>query len=247
ILIFFIIAQIMIFNCKKGENKSNPGSQENKNKQAGNYEIPIENKFYITVKAGLRLREQPDINSKSILTIPFGSAIEINDKYGIKHTNINGLEGAWFETGFNNQKGYVFNSFQHSNLGFGGYVSYVNPKKEIQFSGECKDEFNYIHPTDSQHSSLVLFQDKSFIDVESDHGNGIFLKSSGSYSYTGDEYLFKEKAKQFKLYMVDNMLVDEKANELLKNDPEIFEKWETERKSETEPQEKMSVLICKKK
>lgn len=230
---------------KSEDNKKNESPKESKSAEDS---FDIRSRFYVTVKSGLRLRKEPNLKSEIVVTIPYGSEVQIKDTYG-KPDSVNGLDGAWLPTDYKNNKGYVFTSFQPKNPGFGGYVSYVNPKKEIYKSGTCTQKFNFDVSGDSQYSSLVLYKDKTYIDVESSHGNGIFPNSYGTYDNYQDVISLKTNKGEFlkELYPINGLWIEETGYELLNKDPDTFKKWEEKIAKGIQPSEEIIVLVCEMK
>ncbi|EKO70233.1 SH3 domain-containing protein [Leptospira interrogans] len=66
--------------------------------------------FSVDADGGLRLRENPTIQSKVILTIPEGRIINVIEEIGETETNDN-KEGKWVKAKYGNITGYVFNPF----------------------------------------------------------------------------------------------------------------------------------------
>jgi len=70
----------------------------------------VDNTKYVTAPSGLRLRENPDINSKVILTIPCNEKIEIiEEKNGI--VTFEKVTGKWTKIKYQKNIGWVFGGF----------------------------------------------------------------------------------------------------------------------------------------
>lgn len=71
---------------------------------------PNEVKF-VFAAAGLRLREAPDLKSKNIITIPYGSEVEILRKTGIGLSVDAYTSGEWVEAKWKDKTGYAFDGY----------------------------------------------------------------------------------------------------------------------------------------
>ncbi len=70
----------------------------------------INNVKYVNAQSGLRLRENPDIESKIILIIPFsGQVVVIEEKKEI--VNFENINGKWTKVKYKNIEGWVFGGF----------------------------------------------------------------------------------------------------------------------------------------
>ncbi len=95
-LIYFFTIILFFENCKTKSNQLD--------------KIPNETKFVFAID-GLRLRESPDIKSKSLATIPYSSEIEIIRKTGIGLKLENNLSGDFVETKWKNKTGFLFDGY----------------------------------------------------------------------------------------------------------------------------------------
>lgn len=62
-------------------------------------------KMYIATRSGLNLREAPEATAKRLLTIPYGTQIEIEPTD--QKIALEGLEGNWIKTSFKGKTGYA--------------------------------------------------------------------------------------------------------------------------------------------
>ncbi|RHX84294.1 SH3 domain-containing protein [Leptospira stimsonii] len=82
-LILFLIFQI---NCEKPEYR------------------------FVATKNGLILREEPDLNSRKLASLPLNSKIQIIE-FNDKTLKIENVEGVWLRAEFDNYRGYVFSPY----------------------------------------------------------------------------------------------------------------------------------------
>ncbi len=66
---------------------------------------------YVFAAAGLRLREAPDLNAKNIITLPYGSEVEILRKTGNTLSINYYLSGEWVEAKWKDKTGYAFDGY----------------------------------------------------------------------------------------------------------------------------------------
>ena len=90
--LLFLPALFFFFSFQKAEIQDNPHR-------------------YVTARSGLRLRNAPAPRAKKILTIPYGSKVELNGKKGNKVLFIEGIEGIMIGVKYDGREGYVFEGF----------------------------------------------------------------------------------------------------------------------------------------
>lgn len=85
-------------------------------------EVTPLSKFYITAGSGLSLREASNLNSRKILTIPYGG--EVSHISTPEHTSmtVDGITGNMIEVSYQGAKGFVFS----------GYLSTLSPPLESE-------------------------------------------------------------------------------------------------------------------
>jgi hypothetical protein len=67
---------------------------------------------YVAIKAGLSLREKPDVNAKVIDKIPYSTKISLlPPEDDITTINTEGLTGYWRKVKYNNKTGYIIDSY----------------------------------------------------------------------------------------------------------------------------------------
>ncbi|EKT4520775.1 SH3 domain-containing protein [Flavobacterium psychrophilum] len=64
----------------------------------------------VIAKSGLKIRNNPSLNSEIIATIEFGENIKIIDKE-VKNDIVNGENGKWYKIEYKNQIGYAWSKF----------------------------------------------------------------------------------------------------------------------------------------
>lgn len=68
--------------------------------------------YFVAAKSGLSLREKPDVNSKLLDKIPYGTKVTtIPEDGGWKDITTEGLVGYWKKVSFNNKTGYVVDNY----------------------------------------------------------------------------------------------------------------------------------------
>lgn len=66
---------------------------------------------YVGVRAGLNLREYADIDAKSLVIIPYGTAIEGASKESYGGYTSMGMKGDWRKVTYNGKTGFLFDGF----------------------------------------------------------------------------------------------------------------------------------------
>lgn len=68
--------------------------------------------YYAAAKAGLSMREQPNINAKILVKIAYGEKlISLADTIAPVSISTEGFSGYWWKVKYNNQAGYIVNSY----------------------------------------------------------------------------------------------------------------------------------------
>ena len=93
-----ILAFFFYIHCSQSKKNSTTPAQPNEVK-------------YVFAAAGIRLRESPDLKSKNILTIPYGSEVEILRKTGITLSLDAYTSGEWVEAKWKDRTGYAFDGY----------------------------------------------------------------------------------------------------------------------------------------
>jgi uncharacterized protein YgiM (DUF1202 family) len=70
----------------------------------------LENEPKVVAKSGLKMRNEPSLNSEVIATVGFNENVKIVDKE-IKSDIINGQSGKWYKIEYENKTGYAWNKF----------------------------------------------------------------------------------------------------------------------------------------
>lgn len=88
--------------------------------------IPLysaENFYYITPLSGLKMREKPSINSKTLLILPYKANIKVLE---IGKTDlINGKSNKWYRISFYNDTGWIFGEYIKSTVPISYYHKYA--------------------------------------------------------------------------------------------------------------------------
>lgn len=88
--------------------------------------------YYVVTKSGLRLREEPSLDSTIMITLPFNTPLEILAEDD-KETTIDKKIGRWMKVSFRGEKnieqvGYVFSAF-------------ISPKNQIRYYNNSKNYY----------------------------------------------------------------------------------------------------------
>jgi len=71
-----------------------------------------ESTMYVAAKAGLSIRETPDINARVLDKIPYAAKIELKESgEERKKINTEGLTGYWKKVTYNNKTGYIVDAY----------------------------------------------------------------------------------------------------------------------------------------
>lgn len=65
---------------------------------------------YVTAKSGLNMRNAPSVKSKSILRVPVGASVEVEEKK-YKSETLSGLAGNWRKAKYKGKTGYMFDAY----------------------------------------------------------------------------------------------------------------------------------------
>jgi hypothetical protein len=68
-------------------------------------------KTYVALKAGLSIREKPDVKATVIGKIPYGTGIAVSYPEKVIEVSTEGLHGAWAKTTYGGKTGYIINSY----------------------------------------------------------------------------------------------------------------------------------------
>lgn len=67
---------------------------------------------YVAAKAGLNLREKPDPKSKTIINIPYGTKLEMNnDQESNRRISTEGMSGYWRKVKYKDHEGFIIDSY----------------------------------------------------------------------------------------------------------------------------------------
>ncbi|MFC1670236.1 SH3 domain-containing protein [Spirochaetota bacterium] len=147
-------------------------------------------KYYdavITEKSGLKIREKPNVKSKKIGYIPFGSKIIVLKDSGPEEIHY-GIKSKWFKIKYNEKIGWSFGGFirilKSSNI---IPQKFMNLKlKSYNFGGVCASE------PDIQRYKLQLNNGKvKYIMSADEMHTHIDEISTGEYSVKGNEIIIK--------------------------------------------------------
>lgn len=88
--------------------------------------------YYVNSKSGLRLRENPSLDSDKIVLIPFNSPVEIlaEDDH---ETTIDNKTGKWLKISFIDEKGNGYDGYAFS--------PYLSPENQIRFFNKQKNYY----------------------------------------------------------------------------------------------------------
>ena len=116
--IFFLIMISLHIACKKTEEKTID---------------PLPAKVWVTARAGLYLREQPNTAAKIIKLIPYGQAAEIvsADK---RPDAVKGFKADWREVKYNGVSGWAFSAFLSPNI-----PAFGNQKRTKLYESACRN------------------------------------------------------------------------------------------------------------
>lgn len=73
-------------------------------------QLAPDKQFYVTSKAGLIMRERPDISSLKITVIPYRTILSVLD-INYPSMEINGVNGFWKKVEYNKSQGWVFSGY----------------------------------------------------------------------------------------------------------------------------------------
>lgn len=125
---FFVFVLLFAVSCTSSSNKetslnditvpqatskTSPAYSEAVNKKE---DTPL-SQFYITAGSGLSLREASNLNSKKILTIPYGGEVSLLSTPEHTSMTVDGITGNMVEVSYQGAKGFVFS----------GYLSTLSP------------------------------------------------------------------------------------------------------------------------
>jgi len=74
-------------------------------------EAPEPEIFYITANSGLSLRKASNLRSKKLLTIPYGSQVQLLSRPTHTDLTIDGKSGAMIEVDYQGARGFIFNGY----------------------------------------------------------------------------------------------------------------------------------------
>lgn len=67
--------------------------------------------YYVAYRAGLSMRDKPDVAAKVIDRIPYGTKIVTLDDGAWKEINTEGIVGYWRKVKYNNKTGYIIDNY----------------------------------------------------------------------------------------------------------------------------------------
>jgi hypothetical protein len=71
-----------------------------------------ESSMYVSAKAGLSIREKPDVNAKVLDKIPYGTNVVLKESSEeAKRVSTEGLTGYWKKVTYNNKTGYIVDTY----------------------------------------------------------------------------------------------------------------------------------------
>lgn len=70
--------------------------------------------FYVLATNGLRMREAPDLDSKKMEVVPYGTQVQVNPLDAKSIKAVNGLEGEMVKVFHGKDQGYMFNGYLSS-------------------------------------------------------------------------------------------------------------------------------------
>lgn len=94
---------------------------------------------YVFAAAGLRLREAPDLNAKNIITLPYGTEVEILRKTGSSLSINYYMSGEWVEAKWKDKTGYAFDGYLLDKKEFQNF-DIANRYVQLKFLDKLKNE-----------------------------------------------------------------------------------------------------------
>lgn len=116
-ILFFLTVLNILMSCKK--EADDKGSRESQNKKPAATVPPLPAKYtknsdqamiFVKSSGGLKMRENPDLQSKTLTVIPDGAAVDFKEDSGAEIT-VDGIKGRFLKVDYNEQYGYAFSGF----------------------------------------------------------------------------------------------------------------------------------------
>lgn len=137
-------------------------------------EILAQDAWYVSIKTGLNIREQPDVKAKVLGKIPYGTKISLLDNNEAMHTvRTEGMLGYWRKVSYENKTGYIIDSY---------LFPLAPPKSAIKTMKE------YLAQLSIPHGSKLVVKTGDFELQKQLYKNGAEWHSLRGHEYGSDTY-----------------------------------------------------------
>jgi hypothetical protein len=143
---------------------------------------------YVFAAAGFRLREAPDLKAKNLITIPYGSEVEILRKTGNTLSINYYLSGEWVEVKWKDKTGYAFDGYLLDKKEFARFDKVFQfVKNKISDKIKNKNLSSQYRIDEKWHWSQIQFSQKkfnsnftvyTFIPVPNEEGCSFYMSSN---------------------------------------------------------------------
>lgn len=156
---------------------------------------------YVFAAAGLRLREAPDLKSKNIIALPYGSEVEILRKTGIALSLDAYTSGEWAEVKWKDKTGYAFDGYFLDKREFARFDKVFQFVKRKLSEKQKEYGFSYKYQIDKN-------WDTSRIQFNQKKSNSRFTV----YTFMPEKYSDRDHCNFYMSSTCINIILDDKDN-----------------------------------